>query len=140
MIITGMQGAGKTTACNYLSEQWGKRSLFFPEEKMTNIDDYRNQLVEFSKSSDIVDLAIGEASAIRLLELKCTIVLIKAEKLIRIDRIAKRNYKTRIEIQSSYDKVWRGIERSQDAMNPDITITNNSTIENYYEELNKLCL
>jgi len=140
MIITGMQGAGKTTACNYLSKKWGKKSLIFPKEKMNNIDDYRNQLIEFCNSNDIVDMAIGEASATRLLELECTIILIKTEKIIRIDRISKRNYKTRMEIQSSYEKVWEGIERAQSIINPNITIINNSTIENYYQELDKLCL
>ena len=140
MIITGMQGAGKTTACDYLSEKWGKKSLRFPKEKMNNINDYRNQLIEFSKSDDIVDLAIGEASAIRLLELECSIILIKTEELIRIDRISKRNYKTRDEIQTEYGRVWRGMLQAQNAMSPNITITNNSTIENYYKKLDKICL
>ena len=107
---------------------------------MNNINDYKNQLIEFSKSDDIVDLAIGEASAIRLLELECSIILIKTEELIRIDRISKRNYKTRDEIQTEYGRVWRGMLQAQNAMSPNITITNNSTIENYYKKLDKICI
>ena len=140
MIITGMQGVGKTTACNYLSKKWGKDTYDFPEEKMISIDQYRNQLIEFARSDDLIHLGIGEACSIRLLELDCKIILIKAEELFRIDRISKRNNKTIQEVQSSYRKVWLGLERAQNVMNPDITITNNSTIENYYKELDKLCL
>ena len=168
MIITGVQGSGKTTACNYLSqkynskviENWGmlndiaKNNLRFAADPFSNffdqvssnqnkfsLHDYRDILTECANNDHIIyHMGVIETAIFKILDLDCTIIAIDTDTSIRYDRISKRNVWTIEETKHYYSTVFPGYERALNAVIPlaDHIISNNADIETFYSELDNL--
>ncbi len=142
MIITGIQGSGKTTACKYLCRKYNIEYVSFWDDirpVIKNIDDYRSHIVECIDNK-IYDMGLNESVAMRLLNLDCNILLIQTDRSKRYKRLMKRNNQSIHEVENYYSTIFSGLEETEKYLNPNYIIYNNSTIENYCKELDKLCL
>jgi len=142
VIITGIQGSGKTTACKYLCQKYNIEHISFWNDirpVIKNIDDYRSYIMKCTDNK-IYDMGLNESVAMRLLNLDCNILLIQTDRSKRYERLMKRNNQSIHEVENYYSTVFNGLEETEKYLNPNYIICNNSNIETYYSELDKICL
>ena len=156
MIITGIQGSGKTTAADYLSKKYNAEVieschivsglgtgdyLAGHAVRYGALHDYREFLVECANNDHIIyHMGVIESAVFKLLDLDCTIIVINTDTSNRYDRISKRNVWTIEETKHYYSTVFPGYERALNAVIPlaDHIISNNADIETFYSELDNL--
>lgn len=125
LILTGTNGAGKTTVYNYLKTridlEYHKLASYL--SKGTTVDEYRKNLKELLSKPSIIEAGLDEIFAIQLLELPCYVILVVCDEDIKYERLSKRN---KVDIKSIKDKfgaIFRNLEKLQSVIKADLILT-----------------
>lgn len=129
IIVTGSQHSGKTTVAKYVYKHHETWYNYIEDIKCPNT--YKLVLEELSNHK-VVECNLQVAFAIKLLEIDCKIILVKADREIKYQRLNANGLKI---FQYTYE--FDEADKVEKILNPDFTLWNNNSKQELYETIDK---
>ena len=127
IVVTGMQGSGKTTVSNILSQELDlvhEDMYSYFERALASTEKYRTYLYLLAERNIILEAALGDTFALELLQIKCPVILMRAPCDKKIKRLAKRNNTTEQDMKEKYSFEFKELQIIENCISPTYIIDN----------------